>query len=158
MKSTARKAPAIPVIGVKRHYPSGPRNDYAYTYADPPSVGPRPRKRMEFWIPKGRKGGSWIPCAVAPVGNYKTRRKVFDSHNHADKLAHSIATVKACGYRNDAEAQVSAYMAWARARGLTRVHMFTGCKHAPKWGAGLELAPVDPAEFIGDAPAPEVDP
>ena len=129
---------------------------YAYTYDNPASVGPKAPLQLEFWVPKGRKGGSWV-AGEHDENHYRAWRKVRQFHQHADKLSHSIAGVKPRGYARAVDYKVKEYLEWARARGLTRVHSFTGCKIAPKWApAGLELVPVDPAEFIGPAPIAEV--
>lgn len=149
---------------MKRHYGAGPDWQYAYTYANPPEVGPRPRKHLEFWIPKGRKGGQWVPYHAVPVGNYKTWRKVFAGHSHADRLPHSIASVKG-GYATSAEAQCDAYLAWARAKGLATVSVYAPREATGKGWYGakcakalcFELRAVDPADIHGPAPTPEVD-
>lgn len=151
----------VALTSMKRHYGAGPRWEYAYTYADPVSVGPLPPLVLEVWAPKGRKGGQWVPfidSVTGAVPRHKTWRKVRRFHQHADKLAHSISAVKPGGYTRSVEQQVETFMAWAKSRGLTHVHAFKGCKvaHATRARAfGLELVTVDPAEFIGDAPAPE---
>lgn len=131
---------------------------YQYSYAEPSEVGPRQPLQLQFWIPKGRKSGRWVPHHETPVGNYRTWRKVRPSNNHADKLAHSIGAVKSCGYARSVADQVALYMTWAAVRGLARVHRFNNCKYVPPRCGSLEIVSVDPAEFIGPAPAPELDP
>jgi hypothetical protein len=122
-----------------------------YKYADPTSVGPRPPFQLEFWIPKGRKGGEWVQADALPAGHQYSRtwRKVLRGHSHKAKLSHSIASVKA-GYARDALAQCKAYIDWARASGLRTVHVFPGCKSL-QWvaAAGLGMIEVDPSAFIG---------
>jgi hypothetical protein len=149
------------LTSVKRHYSAGTRWQYCYTYAEPTEVGPRAPLQLEFWIPKGRKGGSWVTAKDSPLSerpNSRTWRRVRPGHSYPDKLAHSIASVKA-GYARAVETQIKDYLAWAHVRGLTRVHAFTGCKVARKWAPGfaLEVVTVDPADFIGPAPAAETD-
>lgn len=131
---------------------------YRYSYACPSDVGPRARFVMEYWAPKGRKGGEWRPSVYKPEdGVYKTWRKVRFGHSHKAKLAHSIATVKPCGYAKTAAEQVALYMEWAHAKGLKRIHRFKDCKHVPPKLEGIDVVSVDPADFIGPAPDDEYD-
>src|SRR4051812_8993469 len=90
----------------------GPRGRYQYHYAEPTEVGPRQLMQLEFWVPKGRKGGRWVPQHLTHglTGFGKAWRKVRPHHSHADKLAHSIATVKA-GYAHTAEDQIKTFLA-----------------------------------------------
>ena len=130
---------------------------YQYTYDNPASVGPRARMQLEFWKPKGRKGGEWVPqhLTFGMTGFSKAWRKVLHGHSHADKLSHSIAAMKSRGYARSVADQIALYMTWAESRGLTRVHRFSNCKYVPPKCGSLEVVSVDPADFIGDAPVAE---
>lgn len=79
--------------------------------------------QMEFWIPKGRKGGSWVPAHSVPAGNYRTWRKVKVGHEHADKIAHSITMRERAGVRTKQDV-MDQYCDWARKAGLQSVHVY----------------------------------
>lgn len=131
---------------------------YQYTYANPAEVGPRPPMQMEFWAPKGRKGGEWKVSVYAPTdGVYKTWRKVRRGHSHPDKLAHPLRLT--AGYARDRKAQCELYTAWAVSVNLQSVAVFAGDKYSKDAAkiARLVGRPVLVADFIGDAPAPEVE-
>jgi hypothetical protein len=131
---------------------------YAYLYAEPADVGPRAPLQLEFWVPKGRKGGAWIPqhLTFGLTGFSKAWRKVRPGHSHADKLAHSIRMREYAPWRSRFD-QCQAYCAHARAAGLKTVTIFAGDAHGIRAAleAGLQYVEVDPAEFTGPAPIAE---
>lgn len=112
--------------------------------------------QMEFWIPKGRKGGAWVPAHSVPVGNYRTWRKVKVGHEHADKIAHSITMRDRAGVRTKQDV-MDQYCDWARKAGLPYVHVyhddFLAISRAR--AAGLNFIEVDTEPFyehVEDAP------
>jgi len=107
---------------------------------------------MEFWVPKGRKGGQWKPAHAVPVGNYRTWRKVKPDHSHADKLTHSIARVKPAHSRSKQE-QCERYCQWARDAKLVRVATYRDdwLSNHCAMVLGLLTTEVDPADIIGPA-------
>lgn len=143
-------------LALKPHSRAGLRHEYCYTYANPVEVGPRQSMQLEFWIPKGRKGGEWKPAHAIPAGNYRTWRKVFRVHTHADKLAHSIGRVTA-GYSRTRAQMCNAYCQWARFAGLPAVHTYGGDPVSNKSARLFNFVPieVDAADFIGPAPTAE---
>lgn len=127
---------------------------YKYRYAEPTEVGPRAPLRLEFWAPKGRKGGAWVPAAPGEFldGSYfRTWRKVRPGHSHADKLTHSIASVRGTGYAVDSKTQCERYLQWARLKGLTAVSVFPasyGQSASKPFGFAARV--VDPADYNGE--------
>jgi hypothetical protein len=139
--------------------PRGGNRAYQYRYANPAEVGPRQPLQLQFWVPKGRKGGRWVPADRVPQGHdasvyARTWRRVRPHAGRPDKLAHRISAVSA-GYARSVADQVALYMTWAAARGLARVHRFNNCKYVPPRCGSLDIVSVDPAEFIGPAPEAE---
>jgi hypothetical protein len=134
------------------------RGPYRYRYAEPAECGPRAPLQLEFWLPKGRKGGAWVKAAPDEFldGSYfRTWRKVRFGHSHADKLAHSIAP-RAAGYAVDSKAQCERYLARARLKGLQTVSVFPksyGQSAAKPFG--FTSRAVDPADYDGNAPIAE---
>jgi len=112
--------------------------------------------QTEFWIPKGRKGGSWVPMHAVPVGNYRTWRRVLPGHTHKDKMAHSIARIRdvRCPL-NTVKRQCETYLQWARLNGLNTVSVFPGSygQSAAK-PFGFTARTVDLADYNGE-PAPD---
>ncbi len=136
------------------------RGPYLYGYAEPTEVGPRAPLQLEFRIPKGRKGGSWVKAAPDEFldGSYfRTWRKVRPGHKHADKLTHSITRIRdmRCPL-NTIERQCEMYLAWARLKGLQTVSVFPGSygQSAAK-PYGLTARAVDPSDYAGNAPITE---
>ncbi len=127
---------------------------YQYTYASPKEVGPHMPMQLEFWIPKGRKGGRWLQIPDPVPGMYKTWRKVRPYHNYANKLAHSIARVKDIT-SNSKEARgdtCERYLAWARMRGLKAVTIYRGSERP----LGFDVREVEISDILGPAPSPEL--
>jgi hypothetical protein len=52
---------------------------------------------------------------------------------------------------------ISAYLAWAQSKGLKRVSFYAGDFRSSLARERFDVVEVDPAEFIGDAPAEETD-
>lgn len=126
---------------------------YQYRYADATEVGPRAPLRLEFWKPKDRKGGAWVPAEPGEFldGSYfRTWRKVRPGHSHADKLTHSIAMHPA-GYAVDSKTQCERYLQWARLKGLTAVSVFPA-SHGQSAAKpfGFAAREVDPTDYNGE--------
>jgi hypothetical protein len=132
---------------------------YQYRYANPCEVGPHAPLQTEFWIPKGRKGGSWARIPDPVPGLYKTWRKVRPGHSHADKLAHSITRIRdtRC-LLNTVERQCETYLQWARLNGLNTVSVFPGSygQSAAK-PFGFTARPVDLVDYNGEPATDEYD-
>ncbi len=123
--------------------------------------------QLEFWAPKGRKGGAWVAASPAdtgaPNGRFRSWRRVKPGHTHKDKLAHSIAAVRPCGYASGGKESTRTdrcdqYVRWALYAGLRAVHVFRNdhISTAAAKIAGLEPVPVELADFIGPLTVEEV--
>ncbi len=104
--------------------------------------------QLEFWIPKGRKSGSWVQSGALPAGHHYSRtwRRVKPGHAHKDKLGHSLRLT--AGYARDRSAQCDAYCQWARLAGLKTVTAFRDDHISNK---SAKLFAFEPAQvFVGD--------
>lgn len=120
-----------------------------------------PQFQMEFYIPgKCKHSGTWIPQHALAVGDYSRHawRKVLVGHTHKDKMSHSIATVRSCGYAAMQRAQCERYCQWARLKGLTSVSTYRDDWLSNHFAMVFALATneIDAAEIIGPAPTAEV--
>ena len=118
----------------------------------------KPEFQLEFWVPKGRKGGAWVPQNAAPVGNYRTWRKVKVGHEHPDKLRHSITMIDRPSNRTRSQV-CDDYCKWARLNGVQPT-IYAGdpiSRNAARAAMYVTetLRAVDVTDFIGPVSEPD---
>ncbi len=119
--------------------------------------------QLELWVPKGRKGGSWVTPEALPAGHdpslyAKTWRKVLPGHKHKDKLAHSIAMRDR--YSRDHATVCEQYCAWARNAGVSNVTIYSDNPHsgnAARTAGFYDSREVTRDDILGPPPAAEYD-